>query len=173
MLFICTGIGKGAGVRFADYDGDGRDDYIWLSEEGKAFIYINYVGEIAENWKGLNDGKYIALGVGARREDVRLADLDGDRRADYIWVHPFDGSINVWRNAFDKGPGTWTPYDKKLALGVGVAGANVRFARISGEHTGRADYVAVEPGSGGLRVWLNLCDKLAPGKSFSGISSSQ
>ena len=164
---IATGIGEGAGVRFADYDGDGRDDYIWLSEEGKAIIYINYVGEIAENWKGLNDGKYIALGVGARREDVQIADLDGDGRADYIWVHPFDGSINVWRNAFDKGPGTWEPYDKKLALGVGVAGANVHFARLNGEHTGRADYVVVEPGSGGLRVWLNLCDKLAPGKDFS------
>lgn len=56
--------------------GDGRDDYIWLSEKGEAKIYINYVEDIPENWKGLNDGKYVALGVGARREDVRLADLD-------------------------------------------------------------------------------------------------
>ena len=40
---IASGLGAGAGVRFADINGDGRDDYIWLSKEGKATVYINEV----------------------------------------------------------------------------------------------------------------------------------
>ena len=35
------------------------------------------VGQLPQNWVGLNTGKYVALGVGAYRKDIRLADLDG------------------------------------------------------------------------------------------------
>ena len=155
-------------------------------------------------------------------------------------VHPVDGSIHVWRNNFEAGPGRWIPYERKLALGVGLAGSNIHFAHINNELTGRADYIAVrifslscttgkarttktqlprrcfhsltcnghtsmvdtvshfhllllnvlstmfwyivgetaltknilqvEPSSGGLRVWLNGCNKLAPGSGKPGGS---
>ncbi|KAL8797125.1 MAG: hypothetical protein Q9195_000592 [Heterodermia aff. obscurata] len=125
-------------------------EHVRLSEDGHALVYINKVGEIAQNWVGLNAGKYVALGVGAYRKDIRLADLDG----------------------FEAGPGDWIHYEHKLALGVGLTGANIHFAYINTDRTGRVDYVAVEPSSGGLRVWLNGCDQLAPGSGSSGQGSN-
>ena len=76
---VATGLGAGAGVRFADIDGDGRDDYIWLSEAGAATIYINAVGLNPANWVALNDGKPVATGVGALREDIRFVGLPSKR----------------------------------------------------------------------------------------------
>lgn len=49
----------------------------------------------------MNNGAVSALGVGANRDDVQFFDLDGDGLADYIWVHPEDGSVEVW---FNDGP---------------------------------------------------------------------
>ncbi|KAL8829776.1 MAG: hypothetical protein Q9191_001824, partial [Dirinaria sp. TL-2023a] len=96
---------------------------------------------------------------------TRLTYHHSDGRADYIWVHPLDGSIDTWRNYHvDTGVGiNWVPYSQKIATGVGYAGANVKFAYLNHPRTGRADYVAVDPPTGALHVWLNDCNDL--GKS--------
>lgn len=59
--------------------------------------------------EGSNAGKVvwmpmgvIATGVGARGDQVRFADLDGDGRAEYIWYRPF---LRVRR---DQGEWTFT-----------------------------------------------------------------
>ncbi|KAM3502822.1 hypothetical protein MY11210_008947 [Beauveria gryllotalpidicola] len=46
---------------------------------------------------------------------------------------------------------------------VGTAGANTRFAKLTGTRrrrtgSGRADYVVVEPDTGAVAAWLNGCE---------------
>ena len=67
--------------------------------------------------------------------------LHSDGRADYIWVHPLDGSVEVWRNNAGNSPSSinWVPYPQKVATGVSYAGANVQFAFLNKPRTGRAD----------------------------------
>lgn len=83
----------GEGVRFGDLDGDGRDDYLWLDEKGAMLGFLNLPGGAGGNpeWHPLNGFNPIALGVGARREDIQLYDLNGDGKVDYLWVHPEQG----------------------------------------------------------------------------------
>ena len=100
------------------------------------------------------------------RRDIRIADINGDAKADIIWVHPIDGSAVVWiNNDYTKGKSGWSrqvPFPNDVAPGRGFAGVNIHFARIHIAH-GRADYVAVGPGTGAAYVWKNVCDNVVPG----------
>ena len=73
--------------------------------------------------------------------------LPSDGRADYIWVHPLDGSVEAWRNVHvDAGDSiNWVSYGHKIAIGVGYAGANIKFAYLHHPRTGRADVSAFIP----------------------------
>ena len=69
------------GLRFADIDGDGRDDYIWLDpKSGAPQVYLN--GGMNENdvlgwqWIPLNGGNPIASGV-APASQVKFGDING------------------------------------------------------------------------------------------------
>ena len=152
---IASGGGIGDGVFFADMDGDGKDDYVWLDANGAASLWLN--GGMG------NDGKWIwtskgniATGVGAVREDIRLADINGDGNADYLWVDNATGATQMWRNGGVGSDGNWiwTP-EGEIATGVGTVGSVVRFADLGG--TGRADYLTTDPNSLGVRQWLNGC----------------
>ena len=77
-------------------------------------------------------------------------------------------------NDFRKGQSGWSrqvQYPKNVAPGFGFGGANVHFARIHIPH-GRADYVAVGPGSGAAYVWKNSCDNVVPADPSSGSTGS-
>lgn len=50
-------------------------DYIWLSKEGAATVYINVIGGNPADWAPLNGGQPIASGVGGYRRDIRFADI--------------------------------------------------------------------------------------------------
>jgi lysophospholipase L1-like esterase len=77
-------------VHVADLDGDGRDDYIWVdAKSGAAALYLN-TGDFAK-W---NDVGRVASGIGAG-EGVRFADIDGDGKADYLWIDSVSGIGNV------------------------------------------------------------------------------
>ena len=163
---IASGIGAGPGVRFADIDGDGKADLVWLSKSGSITVWLNQFTVIKGSrklnakWSKENGGKPVGTGVGAVREDVQLADIDGDGKADYLWVHPEDGSVSVWINQITVNPRNWVHYATKIAWGVGSSGANVLFANI--DRNSRADYVVVTPKNGDIRVWTSSCGDLAP-----------
>jgi hypothetical protein len=152
---IASGVGIGAGVFFADMDGDGKDDYVWLDANGAASLWLNGGMGKDGKWIWTSKGK-IAAGVGAVREDIRLADIDGDGKADYLWVDKTTGATKMWRNGGVGSDGNWIWMPQgEIATGVGTVGSVVRFADLGG--TGRADYLTIVPNSLGVRQWLNGC----------------
>lgn len=70
----------------------GRADYLWVNRNTGAIIaYLNTGRGIAHSWAPVNKGKHMAVG-GGTGNGVFFADLNGDRRADYIYVHK-DGKV--------------------------------------------------------------------------------
>ncbi len=116
------------GVRFADVNADGLDDMLCVSPNGDVYVSINtgrsdiFTGPLL--WKS-NEGSLQAR--------VRLADIDGDGRADYCTIAD-NGDIRCWRN--------WGTGDLPIGwqdLGVVFTGKGmgdvdgVRFADINGD----------------------------------------
>ncbi|MCJ1282316.1 hypothetical protein MMC26_001639 [Xylographa opegraphella] len=149
-------------VHFADLDGDGRAEYLWVGPNGEVYAFYNQgppqgqesLQRATIGWWDLGQ---IASGVGAHREEVRFADLNGDGRAEYIWLQP-NGSASVWLNQGQLSNGQ-TPanvgwYQQGLvADGIGYPGASIRFADLNDDS--RAEYIALNS-NGGAIVYLNL-----------------
>ena len=143
-------------VRFADLNGDGRDDYIWVGANGEITAFVNG-GQAADgHWIWYPQPSLIASGVGGTRDQIILADLNGDGRAEYLWVHP-DGSVDVWLNQ-QKPTETASTLainwfkQTMSATGIGRDGQGVRFADLNGD--GRAEYLYVDD-IGAVTVYLN------------------
>lgn len=150
---VASGIGAGIGVHFADINGDGKVDYLWVDIDGAVTAYLNG-GNGANGWIWYPQG-VIATGVGACREDVQFHDLNGDGKADYLWVDRLIGSLQVWRNG-GVGANGWIWYPQgEVASGVGANGLCIQFADTTGD--GRADYLDIDPNLGSVSEWFNGC----------------
>jgi hypothetical protein len=146
---IATGLGEGAGVMFADINGDGRDDYLWVSSDGDVTAYIND-GEQAEGgWLWTSLGQIAGEGTGATRDTTRFADVDGDGRADYLVVGS-EGSLNAWLNLGYSDLPDWYPLGI-IATGIGDA-AGVHLYDLNND--GRADYIWLDE-DGGAIAYIN------------------
>ncbi|WP_190111152.1 FG-GAP-like repeat-containing protein [Streptomyces cinnamoneus] len=150
---VATGVGApGDGVRFADLDGDRKADYLAVDDNGSVRAWLNKGGDGQGGWESRGT---VATGVGAPRDKVRFADLDGDGKADYLVVDD-DGSVRAWINKGGDGHGGWDGRGTLAAgAGAGASGDRVRFADLNGD--GRADYLAVDD-NGSVRAWLNPGD---------------
>lgn len=93
---IASGVGPGVSVRFADIDGDGKADYLLVDPSGVTTMYRNG-GQVSGGWTWYPYG-VIATGVGASRQDIHFADINGDGKADYLTVDRISGSTMAWRN---------------------------------------------------------------------------
>jgi lysophospholipase L1-like esterase len=102
------------------------------------------------------DQGVVATGVGSDAQAIRIADLTGDGRDDYIDLNQATGAAKLWVNggASASAPNGWLWMERGVvATGVGSPSSNVRFADLNGDQ--RSDYVVVDPKSGGLSVWVN------------------
>ncbi|MEU7134732.1 FG-GAP-like repeat-containing protein [Streptomyces sp. NPDC046261] len=145
---IASGVGVTADkVRFADINGDRKADYIAMDAKGGMRAWINNGGDNRGGWTEYGT---IAAGVGATSDKIRLADINGDRKADYIAVDD-KGGLRAWINNGGDNRGGWVEYGQ-MASGVGVTADKVRFADINGD--GKADYTVVED-SGAVQAWIN------------------
>ncbi|CAI7981212.1 hypothetical protein FRAHR75_90120 [Frankia sp. Hr75.2] len=84
----------GSMVTFADIDGDLRDDYLIANDSGRIWAWLNRRGSGGAAWAAQGE---IATGVGVARDQVNLADYNGDRRDDYLTVDNA-GVVNAWTN---------------------------------------------------------------------------
>jgi hypothetical protein len=147
-------------VHFADLNGDGRAEYLYVDGAGAVTAFLNLGGPN----QGPNAAKIswlpqgvIATGVGATRGSVQFADINGDGRAEYLWIHN-DGSVDYWLNIGgpDNGPNagkvTWL-LQGNIVTGISKDGAGVRFADLNGN--GRAEYLYVNT-DGSVEAYLNL-----------------
>ncbi|MBB4945248.1 V8-like Glu-specific endopeptidase [Kitasatospora gansuensis] len=149
-------------VRWADFDGDRKPDYIVVADNGEVFVYLNRGGDPAgaNGWQGIGR---VATGVTNDRSRVRFADFDGDLKADYIVVNP-DGKVDVYLNrGGDVGNG-WQKIT--VATGVTTNQNQVRFTDFDGD--GRTDYMVIAD-SGEINVWLNRGGDPAGGAGWQGI----
>ena len=134
-------------LRFADIDGDGEPDCVRVNLEGTISVSTwNESGVPGQKICGTSfkDGR---LAAGAVKADTQIvfADVDGDRRDDYLLVQP-RGTTNLWLNRKDgwiKGGQIAGPLDSERIR---------RWADI--DHNGRDDQILITA-NGGARAWLN------------------
>ncbi|AHH99332.1 FG-GAP-like repeat-containing protein [Kutzneria albida] len=134
-------------VRLADFDGDGRADYLLLNDNGSVHVWLNKGGDGHGGWV---DGGQVATGTTTNREQVRFADLDGDGHADYLVLND-NGSVHAWLNRGGDGHGGWVD-DGQVAGGLTTDRDRVRLADLDGDR--RADYLLVNQ-DGSTRVFYN------------------
>ncbi|MFI9825986.1 GDSL-type esterase/lipase family protein, partial [Streptomyces sp. NPDC052013] len=93
-------------IRFADVTGDGRDDYLRTGANGSIHAYINTVRGTNIHWvERLNWAPGASYGS---RDKLRLADVNGDKKADYIMVGG-TGAVHAYFNDGGGGGGGFTP----------------------------------------------------------------
>lgn len=143
-----AGSEAGAGrVRWADFDGDGRADYVIVNPDGSVRVFLDNGGDGHGGWSDIGQ---VATGLTADGSRVRFADFDGDGRADYILINP-DGSVRVFLNKGGDGHGGWQDIGQ-VAIGLTTDASRVRFADIDGD--GRADYNLIDA-NGAVHTYLN------------------
>ncbi|KAL4882936.1 SGNH hydrolase-type esterase domain-containing protein [Aspergillus karnatakaensis] len=131
-------------VRLGDIDGDGRLDYCLIAGNGDISCWRNGgLKSLAEYWQPL--GVVFTGKNKGNIEGVRLVDINGDHRADWLYVND-DGSVDTYIN--NRG------HDKSLRpdwqnAGRTHAGMDERGAReyvlFSGRENGGADYIWLDP----------------------------
>ncbi|MFI9719721.1 FG-GAP-like repeat-containing protein [Streptomyces sp. NPDC052396] len=134
-------------VRFADFDGDGKADYVTIGSNGAIKVWLNKGGDGRGGWQALGQ---VATGSSTDPSRVRFADFDGDGKADYEVINS-DGSMSVWLNKGGDGRGGWQALGK-VATGSSTDPSRVRFADFDGD--GKADYEVINS-DGSMSVWLN------------------
>ncbi|TGJ87370.1 hypothetical protein E0Z10_g1365 [Xylaria hypoxylon] len=151
---------RGRNVRFADLDGDGFDDYLYVNDQGAVVMWKN-LGTNPISW-GLPH--LVADGVGVLARQVQFADTDGDGLLDYVVVGSVTGRSRSWHNLGfrDDGSIRWnTPLSFADGTGPGFA---IRITEMTGDK--RADYVSIDPDNGRINLWHNRCwpiDQPVPG----------
>ncbi|UIX33315.1 FG-GAP repeat domain-containing protein [Streptomyces sp. GQFP] len=137
-----TGANTGSKVRFADIDGDGKDDYLVVNDDGSVDAWRNTGGDHDGQAGWVAMGR-IAADTGSGPSDViTFADIDGDGRDDYLVIGS-NGQVNAWLNdgGDQDGRAGWISRGQ-IAAGVGdQAEGTVVFADINGDD--RDDYLVV------------------------------
>ncbi|MFG2622979.1 FG-GAP-like repeat-containing protein [Streptomyces sp. NPDC048507] len=144
-------------VGFADIDGDHRADLLLIGGGANGYIsaFHNAGPGSSGGWRWDPLGR-IAPGAGELGSLVRMADINGDSRADYLVMGRDNGSVRAWINggpsaASDSG-WAWNPIGE-VASGVGVSFEQVVFADVTGD--GREDYIDIGPANGSVWAWTN------------------
>lgn len=151
---------SGSGVLFADIDGDGRPDYIWANSTADSTADSAASGSIRawlnkgqDKWAAVNNGDEIAFGR-PKTSYVELADLTGDKKAEYVLVA--DGLFKIWLNGGPNGQiWDWSELDLAAKQLNDMFGGTVPFhffADMTGD--GRADLI-VYNSNGVLDIYLN------------------
>lgn len=137
-------------VRLGDIDGDGRIDYCLVKGNGDIQCWRNGgqkdapTSEFGGYWQDLG---IVFTGKGMGDIDgVRLVDINGDFRADWLWLDD-EGKVTTYINQRGTGKGSLAPDWRRIGVthaGMGVKGARdrIKFGQIW--QGGGADYSWIE-----------------------------
>ncbi|GGM96052.1 hypothetical protein GCM10011609_37110 [Lentzea pudingi] len=140
-----TGPVEPARLKFGDLNGDGREDLVRVNPDGSLTGWQNNKA-LAGSWFAPST----IGGVGSvDPKQLRLADLNGDHKADLIKVD-IDGSLTAWQNN-DALAGSWHA-PKAIGSTGPVDPAQLRFADLNAD--GKADLIRVNA-DGSLTAWQN------------------
>ncbi|CAM5370513.1 FG-GAP-like repeat-containing protein [Streptomyces abikoensis] len=130
-----------------DINGDGKADYLVLEDNGAVRAWLNNSSGNKDDWSGQG---VIATGTGAPASKVRFADIDGDRRTDYLVVDD-KGGVRAYINNTKVAKDSWINRGV-IATGTGAPSGKIRFADINND--GKADYLVVED-NGAVHAYIN------------------
>ncbi|KAI4198895.1 MAG: hypothetical protein LQ350_004960 [Teloschistes chrysophthalmus] len=153
-------IANGAGAKrdqiiFADIDGDGKEDFCIVDPKtGALTLYKNGGQQPDGSWGWVPTG-LIFNGIGGPGKAVRLADMDGDGKADYMLLKPNGATVLYLNNGEKPGGWKWVVYNDEvpIASGIGFTRDHVQFKDIDGD--GKADYIGVNQLDGSTIVYVN------------------
>ncbi|WP_405824684.1 FG-GAP-like repeat-containing protein [Streptomyces sp. NBC_01390] len=155
----------GSYVRFADIDGNGRDDYLVVlgsdDESMLVDVWLNLSGDDGRpTWSDGMPRLRIPM-KNAKLDHIRFADVTGDGRDDVLRVGD-TGEVHAYFNI--RTPGSLQPlWSEKLSWAPGVAGANLNLLRFADvDNDGKADYLMVGA-DGSVHAYLNKGGKDAGG----------
>ena len=129
-------------MRFADYNGDGRMDFMWMPnwQEYWNVAYATDTGfTIVERALPASIGGFKTYHSGAQW--MRTGDFNGDGKMDYMWI-PLNQEF--WNVAYATGTG-FSVVERAIPMGIGgansyhLAADYMRFADYNGD--GRMDYM--------------------------------
>jgi len=136
---IASGTGPQLRVRFADVDGDSLADYLIVNDDGSVSWWRNTgnLNKLASS-RNFEDKRLFSASVGASWNNVVIADIDGDGRADYLILYS-GGSLKAWKN----NPGGTMQELGTIAPGIsGVPGDKVRIKDYDGRDRIKTSVVA-------------------------------
>ncbi|KAL3439968.1 SGNH hydrolase-type esterase domain-containing protein [Aspergillus insuetus] len=154
------------GNNYCNMDGDGLNDYIWVLRNFYLYHNLNNPPQWYDHGM-VFDKKW-------DRQFIRIADIDGDRKCDLIFLNEGgSGEVVNWFKT-DFKDGQWSfqnQYEleqvgacrgEKQRNGVGLFNLAVRFADLNGDK--RADHLCIDPnGRTFAMVWYNVNDDPAAG----------
>ena len=146
--------GLGAGSTYADFNGDGRADYVQVDPTtGAVQAYLNGGQAADSSWIWYPQGIiYQGYKTSTTLSDrnIQFADINGDKAADYLQVY-FTGSVDA---ALNTGQWSWGNLSSTVYLDFSNDNPmpTEQFADIDGD--GLADLLIVEP-DGSIQAWLN------------------
>ncbi len=150
---LVTGLGDQ--VVFADMNGDGRDDLVIISAyDGSLQLWLNGGQNASGNVTWIaQQGPLTPVVGGDSGSHIRIADMNGDLKADYVDVAD-NSSVKAWINGGARSTGGWNwTFAGTIASGVGAPGSQVQFADMDNDQ--RADYLVVSGSNGKVQAWLN------------------
>lgn len=97
---IATGASASDGdiVYLGDLTGEGRADYMYIGSDGKVNALVNRVRETNMIPRWLDSFTFAEGPDGAKQDDVRLVDMTGDGKVDYLLVDEKTGEVTLWEN---------------------------------------------------------------------------
>ena len=163
LIFLSTGTQAGAGVRFADLNGDGLAEYIHIASDGEVSAYLNNGLDSKDCIKWTDAGVLLTpykAGAIVNINLVHFADINGNGRADHLEVDESNGSVKARMNLGtdlskdNRAKVKWAE-TSEIAYGVGQKGEGVIFADMNAD--GRAEYLVAKKEDSSVRGWVNGC----------------